>query len=205
MKKIGLALWFYFLLSPCLAQDFEGKILFAPCADTTWIDNISSAALDQFVRNADPRITHYYRKSWLRSEEKISMRTMELLVIDLKIDSLMYYISRRKQRYTIFDIDSSKHQITYQYLNQYKTILGYKCQKVIVFYKHSNIPRVIYYTTELPNVLFRFLDLKGCPLYVQYNKNDFFIATSIIRESLPDSLFTIPKDYIMVDRRIKKD
>lgn len=92
-----------------------------------------------------------------------------------------------------------KPKITY--FEEYKTIIGYKCQKAIietVMEDSSTQKSTVYFTKQIKNTTQNFGDLSGMALEYNMSQNDTesrLTATSVLLQSVLDSDFEIPKGY----------
>jgi hypothetical protein len=92
------------------------------------------------------------------------------------------------------------------YINGTREIAGYICYKALValIKKYDTIISTVYYTNELPARRdisgLDYYNLKGLPLEYEERLTPTikwrYTATSVVKQSLPDSTFTPSKDYI---------
>jgi hypothetical protein len=92
-----------------------------------------------------------------------------------------------------------------------KEILGYKCLNVITKdlfpFNNDTIVTTYYYTIKFPDYMHSFLP--GLPLEFGFptpsNPKTVYIATSIVKQSLPDSTFITPSGYKPVTEKEYED
>ncbi|MFY9308784.1 MAG: DUF4412 domain-containing protein [Bacteroidia bacterium] len=139
--------------------------------------------------------------------------------VDMVLQSTSSIIDlKKKQIYTLMDVAGKKYiiknteaeakresekapQPEIKYLDETKEIAGYKCKKAEVTIDGSEMKMVVYYTNEIQNNDLQpvYKGLKGFPLEYSTNMGGMqikFIAKSISKEKVPDSVFEIPKGYI---------
>jgi len=101
-----------------------------------------------------------------------------------------------------------------KYLDGTKTIAGYACKEAQITTKDkksgTSYTMDIYYTDQLPFAIDdKFKGLKGFPLSYNMSQNGVkftMTATAINKQSVPDSLFTIPPGYkVMTQDEMQKD
>ncbi len=98
-------------------------------------------------------------------------------------------------------------KLKFTYLDEYKTIAGYKCQKAILkTTDSSSMVMEVYFTEKMPNLTWYFTPgLKG--LALQYTTDAYGMkfatstfrptvtASAVIEEKIPDTLFEVPEGY----------
>ncbi len=195
---------FLFVSSNCIAQnidtDFEGYISYKK----------KLALVD---KDFQPHIIVYYKKGNIRTKNLHFLTTSYYNII--KEDSI-YFISEIKNTIQIMknssNDDNMNQNTEKNYPDSTQKILDYECVKVTSTLLSTSkrgqreISYVYYCTEKLPkmNQFWGRTYSLGCPLYIlSKSKNtdtgqeltSEMIATEIVRQSLPDSLFELPKGY----------
>ncbi len=96
-------------------------------------------------------------------------------------------------------------KVEFEYLKEYKDIIGYKSQKVMMNNKSTNERSEMWVTEELAlpanQYTMYFKGLKGVPLEFNQTQNGMkikLIAKKLIEKTLPDDLFAVPDGYQVI-------
>ena len=148
--------------------------------------------------------------SKIRTEVPMSMGGDQVIIFDQETKSghMLMNILGSKMAITLSKEDImaeeekfNKPEITY--MDEYKTIAGYKCQKAIsktTDDQGNEFVSEVYFTEKIPNLTQNFEGLKGIALqYVseQDGVKSTLTASSVIKEVIPANQFLVPDDYEM--------
>lgn len=94
------------------------------------------------------------------------------------------------------NIEKSKNTKV-EYFEEYRDILGYKCQKAIITSEGNSM--TIFFTEKIPNYMNQeMMNLKGFPIQYEMKQNGVDIkmtATKIDKSSVSDAIFAKPTGY----------
>ena len=149
----------------------------------------------------------------MRSRSEMNMGFQNSITIsDGKTNTAVSLMDVMGNKYMIKS-DNSKEEdksadVTVKELDETKEIAGYKCKKAEITYKDkSGNPMVttVFYSEDISNQMgydkknYQFKGIKGMPLEYEINADRGMklkmTATSVTKESVPDSKFEIPSGY----------
>ncbi len=143
-----------------------------------------------------------------RSEMTLGMMGKNTTISNQKTKEVVTLMDMMGQKYMIKSTaaDASKEKapdVKITYLNETKTIAGYKCKKAqmtVTDKDGKSQPVDVWYTEELNNYVPEdgFKGFKGMPMEYQIAKNGMKMnisVTSISKEAVADNMFTIPEGY----------
>lgn len=203
MKKLFLTLVLFLIsLTVVKAQEiFEGTIYFDVKIDAADLDPQTSSLLpkETTIYLSDGKICTYQKT--MLSEQKVIVNTHDKMLLML-ISIMGQNISVQSSFDEILE-DVDQEQIPeFTYLDEYLTIAGYKCQKVVLKDKESEI--VAYVTEEIKGFENMYLDnlaynkLKGIMLRIDskaQGMNMSMTAREVKKGKVDDSIFAVPDDY----------
>jgi len=208
MKKLFLvALSIFTLVITVNAQNFEGKISFKISygelpAEAAGMEDMMPSKMVIYAKNENSRVemeTGLMGTQVTMSNAKDGSTTVLYDMMGQKMAIVMdkAYIEKQKTENNI-----EKNKI--EYLNETKTIAGYKCKKAKIVLTDGGESQTIeiYYTEDIPNYQdTNFEGLKGMPLEFSVNAQGIqmsFTATEIVKEKVADSKFEVPSEYTKV-------
>lgn len=183
---------------------FEGKITYEINVDG---GNMPPEAMAMF---AGSEIVIYVKGEKSRSEMNMGMQNT-ITISDTKAGTSVLLMEIMGNKYKIKS-DPKKEEktpeVTVKYLDETKTIAGYKCKKAeLTFKDEAGNPQAtgIWYTEDITNYMgnskknFQFRGIKGMPLEYEMSAERGMkmkmTAKTINKEVVPDSKFEIPADY----------
>ena len=199
LRNISLLALILIGITNVQAQSFEGKIKFS-------IEYIEVPDMFEAVEGMLPTETLYYVKgNMIRTEVPQLMGSYQVVIFNTEKNegAMLMDMAGAKQAVTMSSeylkaqeekLGQSTPEI--KYLNEYKTIAGYKCQKAIV--TQNEQATIVYFTDKIPNVGQNFKGLKGMALQYSVEKNGLKsteTASTVLFQTVPDSTFEIPDDY----------
>ncbi len=180
------------------AQDFEGEIIYkieyGQLPDQPGIENFLPKELKNSIKGGKTRMDQSFGESG----------NSQFVVIDDENQRgfVASHMMGQKMIINISEEDMKASTESYQnaeveYLDEYKDILGYKCQKAVL--SQEGVTTTLYVTEKLPNKASRqFMRLKGMPLEITTSQEALEIimtATSIDKKSIDASIFVKPEGY----------
>ena len=195
MKIISFFLFFSITNSYYL-QNFEGKIEF----NVIHKQKDSSLAFN----NSLPSKMNYYISGEFSRIDQITTIGNQSLIIDTlsKNNLLLINLMEQKICININDEKDTNQVIGIKYLDYYKNILNYKCQKAIIntYNKQTekNSTSVVFFTKEISNSYSNnFEGLTGFPLSYEINSSDIistYTAINIKKKNIDPQFFTTDKN-----------
>jgi len=181
------------------AQSFEGKIEFS-------VEYTEVPARLEGHEYMLPSETFYYVKgNMLRTEVPMPMGGDQVIIFDNEKNEgvMLVNILGTKKAITMSSeyLKAEEEKLEQNgpsiiYLDEYKTIAGYKCQKAEITQGEQST--VVYFTDKIPLVGQNFKGLKGIPLQSTIDQDGVkstLMAISISNQNVPAALFEIPDDY----------
>jgi hypothetical protein len=182
--------------------DFEGYITY----ETRYVGR---------NRGFQPAFILYFKNGKIRKKELSILMASHYTVTRA---NTVYSVSEKQKLIFVLVVNGNPSDTTKMntkvYQDSLKTILDFECFKKTTNFNliseshHYQGYNNQYLTTELPNMNVIFGNsVHGCPLYIFNQSTDFntgretiyeTIATEIVRQSLPDSLFELPKGYKII-------
>lgn len=166
-------------------------------------------------------IEFYFNKDNFKMEMDImgGMIAMDIRMDVQKETGIMLMDMMGQQQYKILDEDDQQQEQgagempDIEYLNKYKTIAGYKCQKALIKGDDMEQPLVVYFAEDMkvPAYMQEYINkmkmegLKGLPLEFEVNdpENGKIVvkATEVTSKRYPKSIFStkIPDGYTEMD------
>lgn len=209
LKTIAVSLVLLFSVSATFAQS------------TTYINYSMSGdgQMGQMLNGST--IELYFNKDNFKMEMDMmgGMVAMDIRMDLQKGNGIMMMDMMGQQQYRIIDEDDQQQEQAtgkmpeIKYLDQYKTIAGYKCQKALIQPEGEDVPVVVYFTKdmEIPSYLQDYINkmkmegLKGLPLEFEVNDPEsgklVVKATEVTSKRYPKSIFSIkaPDGYTEMD------
>lgn len=182
--------------------DFEGVIKFETKVDSS---DPNKAQMAQMMGNMT--MTEYVKGDMVRVENVSAMYTRITIINRKKPDEPIMLIKGMGKNYQVKITDADKKaasdpKMEIKYLDGTKTIAGYACKQAQAITKDPQTGETqtsdIYYTDQLPYGGGKFKDLKGFPMSFGQEMMGIKMTlsvTSINKQSVPDSLFTVPAGY----------
>jgi hypothetical protein len=194
--------------------DFEGVIKFE-----TKVDNADDPKVAQYAPMfSNSTTTTYVKGDMVRVESGSPMYLRIEIMNKKKPDERTTLVIGMGKKYQVKMTDADKKEdseskVDFKYLDGTKTIAGYACKEAQATMKDKqsgdSYTSDIYYTDQLPYGGGKFKDLKGFPMsFTQQIKGVKMTMTvkSIDKQSVPDSLFTVPAGYkLMTPQEIQMD
>lgn len=187
-------------LSLTAQQSFEGKIVY----------NITYTEIGQDMEGFESFLPKqnilYVQDEKVRTEVPMSFGDPQITVMDSKNESgfmtmdmlgTKIAITYNKDNQDDEEVNSTQ---SFEYFDDYKIILGYKCQKAVITTTTDGVSTssTYYYTNELPNLNKDAEGLKGMSLEYTTDTDgtkSTITAISISKEKIDDSYFEIPEGY----------
>lgn len=192
-------------------NNFEGVISYDVKIDS---DNPQAAQMMQGMT-----LKTYMKGSKARSETNAGMYNQITIVDNKNPDGAIVLINMMGSKYQLKMDETAKKEADkntpeIKYLDGTKTIAGYACKEAQMIIKDKksgeSYTSDIYYTDQLPYTGdSKFKGLKGFPLSFtmkQRGATMTMTATSISKQSVPDSMFVAPAGYkLMTGEEMQKD
>lgn len=209
MKKIAPLLAFVFTVI-CFSftgSDFEGKVIYSIEINNP---NMSSQAKSMMAGSTS---TIYIKGSKARTDMKMGPQTTTT-IYDHNANTSVMLMEMMGNKYKIRmdnqKKDEKKSEIKTKVTSETKTIAGYSCKKAEVTVtdpKGTSNTFNIWFTEEISNHMNsetendeQFKDITGMPMEYEVKSSNGgsmkMTATSVSKESVDDSKFLIPGDYI---------
>lgn len=200
MKKTTLLLVSIILFTNLWCQKFEGTINFSLEYDLPEI-------MEQQRSMLPKDMVTYCKKDFSRVEQKTAMGD-QIVITNSKTGASTLLLNMMGQKMAIQinaedDINTSTNKPSINYINESKTIAGYKCDRATytVFdeQQQDSVQVDVFYTDKIAasyNAQFKYL--AGFPLEYTINTNGMavtFLAKDISDEKLSNKLFIVPDDY----------
>ncbi len=183
----------------CFSQsDFEGEIVYSieygQLPDQPGIENM----LPKEMKNS-------FKGDKTRVDQVLGTSGNSMFIVTDYTDMIGFIAQNMMGQKILIKIDESALKETLEtnknaqveYKDEYKEILGYKCQKAIL--TMDNVSSEIYFTDQLPNKANKqFIKLKGMPLEYTIKQQGLemtLVATSIEKKSIDASIFEKPTGY----------
>ncbi len=102
------------------------------------------------------------------------------------------------------EMKAESAKIEIEYVDETKTIAGYKCKKALIRTEGLKEPMTVYYTSEFSGGTEQFGTLKGFALeysVVAEGVEMKFVATRVEKKKIDDSVFIAPAEYKVVTQQ----
>lgn len=203
----AVALMLVFALSASAQKDFQGTVVYG-------MEYIELPAQMEGMEAMLPKeMTMMIKGDRTRVDQALGMGMRQSSIIDTKNKTMVMLMDMMGQKMKVqMDLDEmeqkekskgKKSDVKIEYVDEQKTIAGFKCKKALVTSKGDENSIEVYYTEDLPSSASReFEGLKGFPL--EFGKADAgmsikITATQVDRSKVDDSNFDIPEGYQEMD------
>lgn len=203
MKKIsttilGILIAVFSIQFAYSQKTFEGSITFAieygALPDVPGIENMLPSEMTVYMKDKKSRIEQLLGTSGGKNivvydhENKMAFVAMDMMgqkmLINVDEESFQENIEKSKDAEV-------------EYFEEYKEILGYKCQKAVIRSSGNSI--TVFFTDKIPNYMNQeLMNLKGMPIQYEISQNGIemkMTATKIDRSSVPADSFVKPEGY----------
>jgi GLPGLI family protein len=203
MKRLIPAILALLLISNTFAQkSFEGVVTYSISFEDSGlppeaIEMFKGAESVMYIKGDKRRVD---MNTAVQSTSSVSDAKEKTILMTMDVMGQKYLIRMNES-----DMKKEKEATpvpSIKYLNETKEIAGYKCKKAEVTFKSKDGKEdtfVVYYTDEIPtnDVKSTFEGLKGFPLEYKIAQGGIkmtFTTKSVVKESVPDSKFELPKE-----------
>ena len=179
-------------------SDFEGEIVYkieyGQLPDQPGIESFLPKEMKNSIKGGKTRMDQAFGESG----------NSQFVVIDDENQTgfVASYMMGQKMIINISEEDMKSSTESYkeanvEYLDEYKDILDYKCQKAVL--TQEGVTTTLYVTEKLPNKASRqFMNLKGMPLQIATSQEEIEIimtAISVDKKAIDSSIFEKPEGY----------
>ena len=183
-------------------KTFEGSITFdieyGTLPDVPGIENMLPSEMTVYMKDKKSRIEQIMGDSGGKNEVVYDHEnSMAFVAMDMMGQKMLINIDEESFRE---NIEKSKNAEV-EYFEEYREILGYKCQKAVI--QSSGNAITVFFTEKIPNYMNQeLMNLKGMP--IQYEISQIGIemkmtATKIDRSYVPENSFVKPEGYHEMD------
>jgi GLPGLI family protein len=145
------------------------------------------------------------------TEQKSPITGSQIVIADMEanymvtlMDILGNKIAMTSPMGNMEEMKAESAKIEIEYINETKTIAGYKCKKALIRTEGLVEPMTIYYTSEFSGGTEQFGTLDGFALeysVVAEGVEMIFVATRVEKKKIDDSIFVAPTEYKVVTQQ----